>query len=547
MSPRPPIHFVVPMSGQGTRYRAAGYSQPKPLIPVNGVPMIERLLEKIPQAWPCTFVLAQNHADSGLAEILRALRPAARCLFIEEHKKGPGWAVRHALDGIPGDAPVLVSYCDYGLDWDPAAFERFVRASGCDACLVSYRGFHAHYLSSVTYAYSRMDGERVVEVREKGSFTADREAEFASCGAYYFGSGAILRQALDAQDAMGLVLNGESYTSLTVEALLRSRPASQVRVFEIPAFFQWGTPEDLRNYEFWECSMNAYSRALGQDYPAAARAAGSAALPPPQVLMPMAGKGSRFSGLHKTPKAFLPVDGVPMFRRAADSFRAAPNATVFVTLEEHRPHLEPLLKAGERCIWLRETPPGQALSVAAGMDALAPDRDIVVTACDHAIALDEAAFDCFRADPGCDIGIFTITGFPGAKSKPQSYAWVDAPMPSASDPFPLIKHVSVKAPLRDPANDPILIGSFWFRNRDVLRRGIEELQRQRPLVNGELYLDSVVNVLAAHGIAARIIPCAGFVCWGDPDAMAEALYWQEVFLGKSLRRRPRFPGVDREH
>ena len=37
-----------------------------------------------------------------------------------------------ALAALPPDAPVLVSYCDYGMVWDPAAFERF--ANGVNSC-----------------------------------------------------------------------------------------------------------------------------------------------------------------------------------------------------------------------------------------------------------------------------------------------------------------------------------------------------------------------------------------------------------------------------
>ena len=241
-----PIHLVIPMSGQGTRYRKAGYEMPKPLIPVNGVPMVVRLLRKFPAHWPSHFVIAENHENTGLREVLLRERPHASLHAIEPHTEGPSKAIARALEEIDDDAAVFVSYCDYGFVWDSEEFENFVRESDCDACLVSYRGFHPHYLGKTQYAYSRLEGERVVEVREKGSFTPQREQEFASCGGYYFRTAKILRSALREQLSRDLKVNGEFYTSLTVEALIRSTPNADVRVFEIPGFFQWGTPEDLR-------------------------------------------------------------------------------------------------------------------------------------------------------------------------------------------------------------------------------------------------------------------------------------------------------------
>ena len=321
------------MSGQGTRYQLAGYSEPKPLIPVSGVPMVERLLSCFPSHWPTHFVMAENHRPTALPEALRRLRPDGEQLFIPPHKLGPSYALLKALTGVPPDAPVLVSYCDYGMLFDAAAFERFVRSSACDFCLISYRGFHAHYLSPTTYAYSRLHGERVVQVREKGSFTADREDEYASTGGYYFRTAELLRQAIEYQIAHDIQLNGEFYTSLTVEALLRMEPTAHGRVFEIPGFFQWGTPDDLRNFEFWERSFAAYNRVAGRTWEVA------------QVLMPMAGLGSRFSPFTATPKPLIPVAGRPMFRAALDSLPSA-RRTVLVALQSMVADLTPHLGRG---------------------------------------------------------------------------------------------------------------------------------------------------------------------------------------------------------
>jgi hypothetical protein len=40
-----------------------------------------------------------------------------------------------------------------------------------------------------------------------------------------------------------------------------------------------------------------------------------------------------------------------------------------------------------------------------------------------------------------------------------------------------------------------------------------------------------------------MIPLDGYICWGEPDALAEALYYADVLGGRRSLRRPRFPGV----
>lgn len=525
------INLLIPMSGQGVRYQKAGYKQPKPLIPVSGKPMIERLLENFPSEWNTYFVLAANHKNSALPELLKTLRPNSHIIFVDEHTLGPGHAIRAVISSLPKDEPVFVSYCDYAMVWDPRQFERFVESSECDACVISYRGFHAHYLSPVTYAYSLLENDRVVKIKEKGSFTNERENEFASSGGYYFSSSTLLSAAIEFQFQNDLQLNGEFYTSLTVDALLQMKKDANVRVFEIPGFFQWGTPQDLKDFEYWEKCFRSKNKFSG------------AKLQVASILMPMAGAGSRFSNITDNPKPFICFDGRPMFEHALMSL-PTPNQTHLVVLKDHCRFSEIFLKKLTRTSvsYLEETPKGQALSTEVGCLKIPPEGDLVVSSCDHEIVLNPVTWRAFRGSPDCDAAIFTVNGFPGARRNPNAFAYVVPKIPS-NPIFPLIQNVSVKKPVSSaPENDAVLVGTFWFKNKAILAKGIELLKEKNLQVNGELYLDSIFMLLIEKGYLVRLIQLDGYICWGDPDALAESLYWQEQFSGRRVEKRLRFPG-----
>ncbi len=519
------------MSGQGTRYKAAGYTDPKPMIPVSGVPMISRLLRNFPESWPAHFVMAENHQQTLLPEWLKKKCPRGTQDYVAVHSYGPGHAILEGLKSIPEDEAVFVSYCDYGMVWDSYQFESFVRSTGCDACIVSYRGFHAHYLSPVTYAYSRIKNGRVVEVKEKGSFTSDRESEFASSGGYYFRTAKMLREAIDYQKSHQIKFNEEYYTSLTVQSLLQKNPESDVRVFEIPGFFQWGTPEDLKKFEFWEKSYRYALRYRGCSLEVA------------QVLMPMAGQGSRFKSLFSLPKPLISIQGKPMFSQALATLPQAQH-TVAVVLESIQDQLLEWKKENAHCqfISLKETPSGQALSVQAGISSLIPEKELIVSSCDHGIVLDPKIWEKFRLNPDCDAAIFTVKGYPGADRNPGSFAYV---IPESEQDLSLVREVSVKVPVSGiPSQDHLLVGTFWFKNSKILDLGIEEVKSKNIRVNGELYLDSVFECLIKKGFRVKMIPLDGYLCWGDPDSLAEALYWEEIFSGCLMVKRPRFPEMN---
>lgn len=41
------LQIIVPMAGAGSRFAVAGYKDPKPLIPVHGVPMIKVVIDNL--------------------------------------------------------------------------------------------------------------------------------------------------------------------------------------------------------------------------------------------------------------------------------------------------------------------------------------------------------------------------------------------------------------------------------------------------------------------------------------------------------------------
>ena len=41
------LHIIMPMAGEGSRFRNAGWTTPKPLIELNGKPLFVRAIESV--------------------------------------------------------------------------------------------------------------------------------------------------------------------------------------------------------------------------------------------------------------------------------------------------------------------------------------------------------------------------------------------------------------------------------------------------------------------------------------------------------------------
>lgn len=246
------MKVLIPMSGAGARFKNAGYVLPKPLIKVDGAPMVEHLANMFYPADEFIFICNSEHLGDkslGLEKILKGIRPDAEIVSVEPHKKGPNYSLLKTAKFLDAN-PVFVSYCDFALCWDETEFLKKVGEFKPDSASVCYKGFHPHLLGPNLFAGVRTDDRNfALEVREKYSFTPNTMDTWQQAGLFWFSSGNILKKYLERAWAENWTLNGESYTSLLFNPMMADGLSSLVYPAEF--FCQWGTPEDLEEYEAW--------------------------------------------------------------------------------------------------------------------------------------------------------------------------------------------------------------------------------------------------------------------------------------------------------
>ena len=508
--------LVIPMSGFGERFRAAGYTVPKPLIPVEGKPIIEHVIAMYPGIKNVLFICNQDHLDEPryrMREILDSICPTARVAGIAPHKLGPVYAVSRAYDMLDENAPTIVNYCDFSCVWDWDAFRRFAAETNCDGAVMCYTGFHPHMLHSTNYAYVRTENKnKVLQIQEKQPFTDAPMHEFASSGAYYFCNARLMREAFEeTRQREDLRLKGEYYVSLAYRPLLEK--GKDIRVFEIDKFRQWGTPADLGEYQ---CHMR---------YKVAEAAGFSAPRQKGTLLLPLAGMGSRFAKENYTlPKPLIPVNGRPMVLQA---WRALPRADEnrFV-LRRDMPGAEALVAMlrrevpGARIILLDAPTDGQARTCLLGLDGVNMNAPLTIGACDNGLAYNPDGFAGLMNNAEVDFIVWTMRGYPGAARHPEMYGWVKA------DTNGNVTGVSVKKALSRPDADPAVTGAFTFKKASDFVHAAERMISRNHRVNGEFYVDECINDALELGLRGAVFDVEAYLCWGTPDDLRTYEYWR---------------------
>ena len=524
------MQIVIPMSGFGERFRRAGYSVPKPLIEVDGRPIIGHVVDLFPGETEFIFICNEDHlANSSyrMAEILRELCPSGRVVGIAPHKLGPVNAVLQVEHLLDPTRPVVVNYCDFSCYWDWFHFKSFVKQTACAGAIPAYKGFHPHTLGVTNYAYikevtaqdSTQGSGWVSDIQEKQPYTDNRMEEFASSGTYYFVSAKIMINAFRRAVDQNFNIGGEFYVSLAYKSMLAE--GQKVAIYPLQHFMQWGTPEDLAEYNSWSYAFRRLMT-CDEELPVSG-----------SLVIPMAGMGKRFTDEgYSLTKPMIPVFGKPMAIQAiADLPQSKYQSLVLRESMVDLISIEQSLKVEFPNALLTLVPgltKGQACTALIGLDALEKSIDsdfspITFGACDNGVLFDQKSYQALLNNPDIDVIVWGVRGHANAIRKPHMFGWIDA----NNDGH--INSISVKTPLSSPATDPIVIGTFTFKKVDDVRRAINALIARDGLINGEFYLDSCVNDAIFMGLRCQLFEVDSFISWGTPNDLKTFEYWQSCF------------------
>lgn len=520
------VQIIIPMSGLGKRFIDAGYVEPKPLIKVDGKPIIEHVIHLFPGENDITFICNEQHIkETNMLNILNTICPHGKIVEVPvQGREGPVHAVSLIYDKIDDTKEVIVSYCDYGTYWDYDAFLLDTRLRNADGAIACYKGFHPHMLGKDNYAFLKETYENsrwLSEIREKQPFTNDRMSEYASNGTYYFKTGAIMKMYFKKLMDTKIKINNEYYVSMVYNLLIQDK--LNVNIFEIEHMLQWGTPHDLETYNDW----SKYFSNIIQPQKKYIDKFNTV------LVLPMAGVGSRFKMRnYKNPKPLLDVNGLPMIIQAVNCLPDT-SKKIFICLDEHLKTYN-LQKAllnsynNSKIYSINEITDGQACTCEIGInnEKIRMETSILISACDNGVYYDVEKYQQLLDDTEIDIIVWSFRNNPASKNNPNMYAWLEI------DENDYIKTVSCKNFDEEKHNikkSHVIIGTMFFRKAKYFIDGLQENYKKNIRTNGEFYVDDVINRNIENGLKVKVFEVNNYICWGTPDDYETYKYWQTFF------------------
>ena len=235
------INIVIPMAGEGSRFKEQGYTFPKPLVEINGKPMIQMVVENITPKMEhrFTFVCNAGHLEKySLAYMLNRISPQCNIVSVEKLTQGAACTVLLAADHFNNDNELLIANSDQFIDMDINIFLEDSKRQKLDGNIVTFHSSHPKW------SYAKVGKNGFVEqVAEKKPISDD-----ATAGVYYYREGKAFIDAAFSMIEKDIRVNNEFYVCPVFNEMILNGKKIGIMPIESSNMHGLGTPEDLAEF-----------------------------------------------------------------------------------------------------------------------------------------------------------------------------------------------------------------------------------------------------------------------------------------------------------
>ena len=229
------LNILIPMAGAGSRFEQAGYTFPKPLIDVNGKPMIQVVVDNINIDANYIFVVRKEHrVKYNLDTLLNLITPNCKIVEVDSVTEGAACTTLLAKEFINNNNPLIMANSDQFVEWDSNEFMYKMIEQKNDAGILSFESTHPKW------SFARIDENGYVkEVAEKKPIS-----NIATVGIYYWAKGSDYVKYAEQMISKNIRVNNEFYVCPVYNEAIKDD--KKIKIFNIEKMWGLGTPEDLK-------------------------------------------------------------------------------------------------------------------------------------------------------------------------------------------------------------------------------------------------------------------------------------------------------------
>ena len=231
------LNVLIPMAGAGSRFEKAGYTFPKPLIEVNGKPMIQVVVENLNIDANYIYVVQKSHRQKyNLDTLLNLITPDCKIVEVDGITEGAACTALLAKDYIDNENPLFFANSDQFVEWESNEFMYKMQETNTDGGIVTFKATHPKW------SFAKIDDNGfVTEVAEKNPIS-----DIATVGYYFWKHGSDFVKYAEEMIEKNIRVNNEFYVCPVFNQSIED--GKKIITFNTEKMWGLGTPEDLDFY-----------------------------------------------------------------------------------------------------------------------------------------------------------------------------------------------------------------------------------------------------------------------------------------------------------
>ena len=220
------------MAGLGSRFSEAGFTFPKPLIEVQGQPMISTVIESLNLQGRYIFLVQKSHYEKyHLDNLLNLIAPGSKIIQIDGITEGAACTALKAKELINNNKPLIIANSDQFIKWN--SLETISDFNDYDGGILTFKSIHPKH------SFVKLNSKGLVqEVAEKKPISSD-----ATVGIYHWKRGEDFVKYAEKMIEKNIRTNNEFYICPVYNEAIED--GLKIKTSLVDEMWGMGTPEEL--------------------------------------------------------------------------------------------------------------------------------------------------------------------------------------------------------------------------------------------------------------------------------------------------------------
>jgi dTDP-glucose pyrophosphorylase len=238
------MNILLLMAGSSESFKQAGYTYPKNLIEIEGLPLVQHVIEKLENLLThnnhlVCMVQREENRRSHISSVIHLLSPNATVLEVSSETAGAACTALLAIEHINTSEPLVIVNGDQIIEADINPILTQFQHKDWDGGIVVFEAVHPRW------SYVRCNAEGlVIEAAEKRPISKQ-----ATAGIYYFARGQDFVSATISMIKKDAHVEGKFYICPVYNEMLLNQAKIGVKQIPRTSYFSLANPQGFHIYE----------------------------------------------------------------------------------------------------------------------------------------------------------------------------------------------------------------------------------------------------------------------------------------------------------